>query len=67
MYQPPIPDKAGRGAICARIDVLVKEVLNASPKGRKPDKDKLPRLTALLDLERKKLHKLYNHKERPCD
>lgn len=59
MFQPPIPDKAGRGALCAVIDQLTKAVVEARPDGAKPNKDELPRLLHRLDRARTQFHQLY--------
>jgi hypothetical protein len=65
MFTPPIPDKVGRGAHCAVIDQLTKEVVRARPDGVKPNKDELPRLLHRLDREREKFHTLYQYTPKP--
>lgn len=61
MKNPPIPDRAGRGALCAIIDQLTKEAVAARSGVTKHDKDELPRILHRLDQERKKLLKLYQY------
>jgi hypothetical protein len=65
MFAPPIADRAGRGTLCAIIDQLTKEVVQARPDGVKPNKDELPRLLARLDRERTKFHQLYRYTPNP--
>lgn len=65
MFAPPIPDKAGRGALCEVIDRLTKAVVEARPDGAKPNPDELPRLIDRLDRERARFHKLYRYTPNP--
>lgn len=65
MFAPPIPDKVGRGALCAIIDQLTKEVVETRPDGTKPNKDELPRLLYRLDQARAKFHRLYRYTPNP--
>lgn len=61
MLQPQIPDKAGRGALCEKIERLTREIIKVTPEGEKPDKVEAQRLSHRLDKEREKFHKLYNY------
>ncbi len=63
MHQPtlPLPDRAGRGAIEKRIQLLVRDMTTAAHT----DRHEFERLSRLLDIERKKFHKLYGVKEHP--
>jgi hypothetical protein len=60
MLTPPIPDRAGRGELCAKIDAITKDLLASCPEGTRPDRDKCERLGARLDKERQKFHRLYD-------
>ena len=57
--QPPIPDKAGRGALCAQVDALMTDIRRVEPHGSAPDPHELKRLFKRLDGTRNKLHRLY--------
>lgn len=59
MFAPPIPDKAGRGAICSRIHQLTKDIQLFQRGGVKENPRELSRLLSRLDKERVLLHKLY--------
>ena len=67
MKNPPIPDKAGRGALCAIIDQLTKEAVLLRPGGPKEDKHELPRVLRRLDQEREKFLKLYRYTPKPSE
>ena len=64
MFTPEIPDRAGRGAICARIHALTKDIQLAQRGGARENPRELQRLLSRLDKERSALHKLYGKETR---
>lgn len=60
----PLPDRAGRGALEQRIQRLAHDLVKV---GYGKDPAEFERLSKLLDLERKKFHKLYGVKEHPVE
>jgi hypothetical protein len=62
MFQPEIPDKAGRGALCSRIEQLTKDMLK-----HRNDKHEFECLARQLDQARDKFHRLYGFKPRPSE
>jgi hypothetical protein len=62
MFAPQISDRAGRGALCSRIDQLSKDIMRHRPSGDCPDYEKFHRLVKLLDEARSQFSRLYGHK-----
>ena len=63
MFAPAIADKAGRGALCSKIEQLTKAILRHSPTGEKPDEYEMRLLMRRLDQARDEFRKLYGVKE----
>jgi hypothetical protein len=58
----PLPDKAGRGALERKVQLLVRDLVKA-----KHDSHEFNRLSHQLDKARADFHKLYGVKEHPTE
>lgn len=58
-----LTDKAGRGALCERIDRLAKEYVKLVSRG---EAHEARCLEARLDAARRDFHRLYGKKEQAC-
>jgi hypothetical protein len=63
MFTPAIPDKAGRGALCEKIDNLEKGIKRVMVDAPHANRDELKRLLHRMDQARKQFHTLYGKKE----
>lgn len=55
-FAPPLTDKAGRGALCARIDALAKDFMRHRARGEYHEMKQVERR---LDQARADFHRLY--------
>lgn len=59
-FAPPIPDRSGRGALCARIELLAQEWMRLLARG---EREEAGRVERRLDQARAEFRRLYGAPE----